>query len=78
MRQHTAAARINNAPPCGALFFQAASEAESFLSVTERRIKTYPIETQGTAIARAMASICNDEWVGFEVLSGHDPKTLSL
>ena len=31
-----------------------------------------------TAIARAMASICNDEWVRFGVVSGHDRKTLSL
>ena len=38
-----------------------ASEAESFLPVPERRVKTPLIEAQSTAIARAMARICNDE-----------------
>ena len=33
---------------------------------------------QSTAIARAMARICNDERATFGVMSGHDRKTLSL
>ena len=37
-----------------------------------------PALTQSTAIARAMASICNDERARFGVMSGHDRKTLSL
>ena len=35
----------------------AGSEAESFSSVTEQRVKRRPIQAQGTAIARAMARI---------------------
>ena len=37
------------------------SEVESFLGVPEERVRTHPIEAQSTAIARAMARICNDE-----------------
>jgi len=29
-------------------------------------------------MARAMASICNDEQASFDVMSGHDRNTLSL
>ena len=34
--------------------------------------------TQSTAMAWAMAIICNDEWASFGVMSGHDRKILSL
>src|SRR3990167_10980459 len=54
------------------------SEAESFSGVSERRATTCPIKAQSTAIARAMARICNAEWVRFGVVSGHERKTLSL
>jgi hypothetical protein len=54
------------------------SEVESFSSVSEQRAKRRPIEAQSTAIARAMASICNDERASFGVMSGHDRKTLNL
>ena len=43
------------------------SEAESFLGVPEQRTKTCPIKAQSTAIARAMARICNAERVRFNV-----------
>jgi len=46
--------------------------------VPEQRARKWPIEAQSTAIARAMASICNDERALSGVLSGHDRKTLSL
>ena len=48
-----------------------ASEPESFSDVAERRVQRRPIEAQSTAIARAMASICNDERVALGVTSGH-------
>ena len=54
------------------------SEAESFSGVSEQRTKTCPIKAQSTAIARAMARICNAERVRFGVVSGHERKTLSL
>ena len=54
------------------------SEAESFLPVPERRVKAPLIEAQSAAIARAMASICNDEQGCFGVQGGHWQKTLSL
>lgn len=37
------------------------SEAESCSSVAEQRAKGRPIKAQSIAMARAMASICNDE-----------------
>jgi len=46
--------------------------------VTERRAQSRPIEAQSAAIARAMASICNDERAALGVASGHERKTLSL
>jgi hypothetical protein len=55
-----------------------ASEAESFSSVPEQHVKRRLIQAQSTAIARAMASICNDEQGSFGVMSGHDRNTLSL
>jgi hypothetical protein len=54
------------------------SEAESFSSVPEQRARRRPIEAQSAAIARAMASIGNDERASSGVMSGHDRKTLSL
>jgi hypothetical protein len=54
------------------------SEAESLLGVSEQRPKTRPIKAQSTAIACAMARICNAERVRFGVVSGHERKTLSL
>jgi hypothetical protein len=36
-----------------------------------------PIEAQSAAIARAMASIGNDERASFGPMSGHDRRTLS-
>ena len=54
------------------------SEVENKLAVPERRAKTHPIEAQNAAIARAMASICNDEWGCFGVQSGHGKFFLSL
>jgi hypothetical protein len=53
-------------------------EVESFLSVAEQRARRRLIEAQSTDIARAMASICNDEQASYGVMSGHDRKTLSL
>ncbi|PKO65168.1 MAG: hypothetical protein CVU22_20935, partial [Betaproteobacteria bacterium HGW-Betaproteobacteria-16] len=47
-----------------------ASEAESFSVVSEQRDQTCPIKAQSTAIARAMARICNAEWVRLGVVSG--------
>ena len=47
--------RPNSATAAGA------SEAESCSSVPEQRARRRPIEAQSAAIARAMASICNDE-----------------
>ena len=44
----------------------------------EQRARRRLIEAQSAAIARAMASICNDERSPFGVMSGHDRKTLSL
>ena len=44
----------------------------------EQRTKTRPIKAQSTAIARAMARICNAERVRFGVVSGHGRKALSL
>ena len=55
-----------------------ASEAGSFSRVPEQRTKTCPVKAQSTAIARAMARICNAERVRFGVRSGHGRKTLSL
>lgn len=54
------------------------SEAEGFLPEPEGRDKTPLIEAQSTAIARAMARICNDEQRCFGVQGGHGQKTLSL
>jgi hypothetical protein len=54
------------------------SEAESFSSVPEQRVKRHLIQAQSAAIARSMASICNDEQGSFDVMSGHDRNTLSL
>ena len=54
------------------------SEPESFLPVPERRVKTPRTETQSTAIAQAMARICNDEPGCFGVQGGHRQKTLRL
>ncbi len=48
------------------------------LGVPEQRTKTRPIKAQSTAIAQAMARICNAERVRFGVVSGHERKTLSL
>jgi hypothetical protein len=42
-----------------------ASEVESFSSVPAHHVKRHLIQAQSTAIARAMASICNDEQGGF-------------
>ena len=57
---------------------QIESEAESFSSVPEQRARRRPIEAQSAAMARAMASIGNDERASSGVMSGHDRKTLSL
>jgi glycogen debranching enzyme len=54
------------------------SAPESFSGVPEQRAKSRPIQAQSTAMARTMASICNDERVAFGVMSGHDRKTLRL
>ena len=54
------------------------SEPESFSGVPERRVKTHLIQAQSAAIARAMASICNNEQGCFAVMSGHERKTLRL
>src|SRR5207249_3064617 len=64
--------------PCSMRWWPNGSEAESFSGVPEQRAKKWPIEAQSTAIARAMASICNDERTLFGVMSGHDRKTHSL
>jgi hypothetical protein len=40
--------------------------------VPEQRARRRPIEAQSAAIARAMASICNDERASCGVMSGHD------
>jgi hypothetical protein len=56
----------------------AVSGAESFSSVTEQHVKRRLIQAQSAAIARAMASICNDEQGSFGVMSGHDRNSLSL
>jgi hypothetical protein len=55
-----------------------ASEAESFSGVPEQRARKWPIKAQSAAIARAMASICNDERALLGVMSGHDRNTLRL
>ena len=54
------------------------SEADSFLPEPERCVKTPLVEAQSTAIARAMARICNDGQRCFGVQGGHGQKTLSL
>ena len=54
------------------------SEAESFSGVPEQRTETCPIKAQSTAIAWAMARICNAERLRFGMVSGHERKTLSL
>ena len=54
------------------------SEAEGFLPEPERCVKTPLVEAQSTAIARAMARICNDGQRCFGVQGGHGQKTLSL
>ena len=46
--------------------------------MAEQHEKRCPIEAQSAAIARAMASICNDKRARFGVMSGHDRKTLRL
>src|SRR5215216_2528901 len=53
-------------------------EAESFSSVPEQHVKRRLIQAQSEVIARAMASICNDEQGPFSVMSGHGRNTLSL
>ena len=54
------------------------SEPESFSAMPERRAKAPLIKAQSTAIAWAMASICNAEQGSFGVTSGHGRKTLRL
>ena len=54
------------------------TEAGRFSDVPEQRTKTRPIKAQSTAIARAIARICNAERVRFGVVSGHERKTPSL
>ena len=54
------------------------SEAGSFSGVTEQRPQECPIKAQSTAMARAMARICNAERVLLGLVSGHERKTLSL
>ena len=54
------------------------SEPESFSDVSERRAKAPLVKAQSTAIARAIASICNAEQGCFGVTSGHGRKTLRL
>ena len=44
----------------------------------ERCVKTLPIEAQNAVIARAMASICNEEWWCFGVQGGHGGLPLKL
>ena len=46
--------------------------------MTEGRVQAPLIEAQSADIARAMASICNDEQGGLGVTGGHGRKTLSL
>jgi hypothetical protein len=41
------------------------SEAESISSVSEQHVKRRLIQAQSAAIARAMASVCNDEQEAF-------------
>jgi hypothetical protein len=53
-------------------------EAESFFVVPESQVQTPWIEAQTTAIARAMARICNDEPGCLGVQGGHGEMTLSL
>ena len=48
-----------------------ASEPVISSGVTEQRPKRRAIQAQSAAIARAMASICNDERASFGVVSGH-------
>ncbi len=55
-----------------------ASEPESFSGATEQRAQRRAIQAQSGSIARAMASICNDERALLGVMSGHDRKTLRL
>src|SRR5437868_605855 len=47
------------------------SEGVNAPGVPEQADKTCPIKAQSTAIARAMASICNAERVRFVGMSGH-------
>jgi xylulokinase len=54
------------------------SEVERESGVTERDAQTPPIEAQSTAIARAMASICNEEWGCLGGTSGHVGFPLNL
>src|SRR5215216_4592904 len=46
-----------------------APEAESISSVSEQHVKRHLIVAQSAAIARAMASICNDEQGAFGLMS---------
>ena len=55
-----------------------ASEAECLSGMSEQCARRRPIEAQSAAIARAMASICNDERASSGLMSGHDSKALSL
>ena len=56
----------------------AGSEPERPSGVPEQRARKLPIEAQSTAIARAMASICNDERGLSGVMSGHARRPLRL
>ncbi len=58
--------------------FHCCSEVENFSAVPERRVKKCWIQARSTAIARAMASIRNDEPGRFGVQGGHGRKTLGL
>lgn len=54
------------------------SEVESPSTAPERGAKAAPIESQSTALAAAMASICNDERGHFGAQGGHGGVTPSL
>ena len=54
------------------------SEAGKQSGVAERALQMVPIKAQSTAIARAMASICNAEWRHLQGTSGHVGLLLSL
>ena len=54
------------------------SEGESKFTVAEQTVQTRPIKAQSTAIARAMARICNAEWVCLGGMRGHGGFALTL